>query len=269
MMTSVGCLVVVASLAAEPGRYKPPKPSPELGAATIQLVKAVENGDERISRRAMKALIALGPYAEAAVPALQRIVEEKAEQWDAIRALGAIGPAAKGAVPSLVRSLGRYRESDYAKDALIKIGPSAAAVPSLATLLMSDNGRHSVEKWSVRRNTIVVLGSYGAAAKPAIPLLINFLGDDQPEDQRVWQSAKQSLAELGDDAAPFLADALGDKTRKKDLRVRIAAILWGIRPQAKEVVWALRSAIKDEDEDVRVIAAAALKRIEAKSTHDP
>jgi HEAT repeat protein len=104
------------------------------------LLKALEDGDERVRRRAINVLSEFGVRASSPAALIAPLSEALRRDREAIgRAfaagtIGALGPAAAPAVPSLIEALGdRDRDvREAAAEALGKIGPAArAAVPAL------------------------------------------------------------------------------------------------------------------------------------------
>jgi HEAT repeat protein len=93
----------------------------------------------------------------------------------AIHALGAIGPQAEAAVPELADILTQDPEPKSRMEAalaLSKMRPaSAAAVPALAQALADKDLR-------VRMNAAIALTGLGAASRPAVPALITALKDE-------------------------------------------------------------------------------------------
>jgi len=144
------------------------------------------------------------------------------------------------------------------------------------------------EDKDVRSGAAEALGEIGPAAKPAVPALIEALGD---EDSRVPVFAA-ALVKIGADAVPALVVALKENKRQvrpwaasilarigPDARAAIPALVEALRDGRKEVRWgaahalggidpaaraatpALREALKDQDRDVRAAAASALGKV--------
>jgi tRNA A-37 threonylcarbamoyl transferase component Bud32 len=92
-------------------------------------------------------------------------------RWTATSGLGALGPKVVPALVEVIKDKKSALAVSRAADAVGIIGPEAkAAVPWLSQELKIDN---EVE-W---RSPIIALARIGPAAKPAIPALIDFLGD--------------------------------------------------------------------------------------------
>lgn len=109
-------------------------------AATAALIPVIEGNDLVARYFAVHAMVDYGPGAQAAVPALTRLVApgrpNDRTHYDAIRALRSIGPAAAPAAPALVALLDvpiNAPDSDTVLAALASIGPGAR--PALPALL--------------------------------------------------------------------------------------------------------------------------------------
>jgi len=109
---------------------------PAAQEAVPALTKALEDEEGLVRARAIGALGAIGPGAQA-VPALLRLLEDG--ELNAAWALEAIGPEASEAVPYLIRALAEDRHQRTraaAAKALGAIGPAAhEAVPALRKAL--------------------------------------------------------------------------------------------------------------------------------------
>lgn len=127
----------------------------------------------------------------------------------------------------------------------------------------------------VRAKAAMSLGELGGAAKVAVPALGTALAD-RNLDVRYW--AANALKKIGPEAKramPGLISALktfpggdpeleGPERYYPDVRSVAAEALGAIGPAAQEAIPALKEATKDKNADVRVAAAEALKKIEAK-----
>ncbi len=128
------------------------------------------------------------------------------------------------------------------------------AVPALARLLADPD-------LSVRLMAIQTLDNYGALAKDALPALMKAAAENDPEPRI---AAMEAMAAIGADqpraCLPTLIEAVEKST---DARVRrtAARVLGRFGPAAVDAVPALRRAIGDEDEEVRVNASDAILSI--------
>ena len=136
-----------------------------------------------------------------------------------------------------------------AAESLQQVG--RGAVPALITALDDQDGCQ-------RRRAACVLGAIGAAAKDAIPKLVQLLADSH-----VQSHAMQALAKIGRDATPALAVALGHP----DASVREAAAqtLGMLGTEAKEAIPRLSLALQDDESMVRIQAAYAIWRVQQQS----
>src|SRR4051794_36454095 len=104
-------LAVVAARAQGPADAGRPGPAQGeayyKGKPTSFWIKKLQDKDAAARREAVQALEAIGPEAEAAVPALLQALqdEDTAVRVGTLKAFGQIGPGAKAAVPALLHAL--------------------------------------------------------------------------------------------------------------------------------------------------------------------
>jgi hypothetical protein len=192
------------------------------GEAPDALVRALR--DRYADRRdaAATALIALGPAAAPAVPALARLFTE-ADDWQthrcAAKVLIALGPTAAGGAPDLVEALRRAQSArDLASfrllvDVLDHMGPAgeAAIAPALVGAL-TDGVEPVMFRFAADRAPRLA----GEPRQAAIRQLAAALSSEQPEFPPV---AANALAQFGSDAEPALGAfraALATAVDKKD-----------------------------------------------------
>jgi HEAT repeat protein len=136
--------------------------------------------------------------------------------------------------------------------ALLLAAPPGAPVGGVAELIGRLKDRDPV----VREEACHALASLGAAAKPAVPDLIDALGDDHLP---VYVAAGFALAEMGKDAVPALMQAA--RSRNTGVRAEAAYLLGRIGPDAIEAVPTLVEAMGGGDPEVREAAVTALGQI--------
>ncbi|MBN2474576.1 MAG: HEAT repeat domain-containing protein [Pirellulales bacterium] len=254
------------------------------------MIRALEN--RKATYWACLVLAEIGSDAEAAVPALEKLLQtdDRPEVCrEAILALAAIGPGAAGAVPSLIKVLD---EKEPINDgpvvyALGAIGPKAKAAEPIIRKLANDEASspflRTVSLWALARmnpddkelakevipRLIDALKApaprlRAAAARALIdldpdpevvrPLMKKAMDDASPE---MLNDVMHALSGLGEEAVPRLIGALG----AKEVRARAAAILARIGPPAKAAVPALIEALSDENAETRgeiLLALAAI-----------
>lgn len=116
----------------------------------------------------------------------------------------------------------------------------------------------SVQEHYERKAAADRIGDMGAAAKDAVPKLIEIVQSDPWSDVRY--EAASSLGDIGPDAKaaiPALISFLKDKDQGYD-RVAAPQAMVEIDPQSKEAVQALIEALNDEDPAIRQYSAMAL-----------
>ena len=140
-------------------------------------------GDEDVLARsaAAKKLVAAGAPA---VPAVVGLLSDPARAEKAIEVLGQMGAAAKEAVPALIEIFGDPTLGYPATVALLSIGPGA--VPALIAALTRPEAK--IRAGAAR--TLGEFGPYGAAAAPALQLLLS------DSNERVRKAAESALARL-------------------------------------------------------------------------
>jgi len=212
------------------------------------LTRDLKQRDSFVRWRAARALLKVGSYSRAAVPALIEALNiEDGDISDRARdALVTIGP---DAVPDLIEALTHRDSLTHSKaiEALVAIGPPA--VPSLIEALKDDDHY-------VRGTAIEALSQINPKPQSAIPALVELLND---VNRSVRLSAIEVLLQINptpQSAIPALINALNDGDRS----VRLSAIeaLKQIDPKPKAAVPILTEMLKDRDLSVRVGAARTL-----------
>lgn len=129
-------------------------------------------------------LIALGPDAKPAVPALMGLLTDKDAQvrYPAVFALRCLGPAASDALPSLITCL-KDPEFIVRDEAVLALGTihqqPDQVVPILVGVLdQAWNPQNSAILWL---DAMSALREFGTRAKPAVPRLLNLLGDEHED----------------------------------------------------------------------------------------
>jgi HEAT repeat protein len=235
--------------------------------------------------RPSDSLLASGAAHEQAVAILGTASTDKDLQvcLRSIAALGLIG--GDRVIPPLAAAVKRKEATVRKKavESLEKVGPkNKTVVPALMAALKEVDG-------DIRHYAIETLGGFGAEAKSAMPVLIETL-DDRDMDIRIQAvralvridpTAKEvvpalekllhdserdvrleALDALGRCGKPAVAPLLESlKDLDSNILVHAAESLGRIGPEAKEALPALSLLLKDDVEEVRNVAAAALKKI--------
>jgi HEAT repeat protein len=145
---------------------------PAFAADVEGLIKQLQDSDNDTRRAAAKALAEAGGDAKPATPALVGALKDKDKfvRRFAAQALGDIGAEPREAVPGLKKALedSQKEVQEAAATALGKMGGEAVA-PLAA--VVKDGDREP----EVRRKAVEALGMLGAAARPAIPALLEAL----------------------------------------------------------------------------------------------
>jgi HEAT repeat protein len=159
------------------------------------LCKLLESDEEAVRCDAARVLSMYGREAKAAVPALAAAVKDNkaAVRLAAIRALTCVGAEAGQAMPALLDALQskHYDTQVAAFQAVLQIGHKD--FPGLLKSLREINDKG---EWAV-----YLLPQFGAAAREAVPALVDALKDVDPT---IRQGAAVALGQLGPDAAPAI-----------------------------------------------------------------
>ena len=157
------------------------------------------------------AIRALGDTGPAAVPVLTGLLKEKDAQarWLAGQSLDKIGPEAQAAIPALTDVINDKDEKPHIRFVLVTVlrrfGAEAKVVlPALTDVLKSDNS------W-VRAHAAEVLGKIGPPAQAATPALTDLLKDKEGEVRAAAASALGQIGPGAKAAIPVLRESLWDK----------------------------------------------------------
>jgi HEAT repeat protein len=252
--------------AGSPGRGQAPAEARYKGKPAGHGIKKLEDADATARREAVVALAALGPKAEAAVPALLKALTDSDEEVrpGAIRALGRIGPAAaKAALPALTGLLAD-RDPDYRQAAILSLadlGREAQPVlPDLLQLYRAENNA------GIRAAICVAWGKIGTEDKEVLARLVEALKDyryvsNLPSDPRgipgtVRKAASNALTALGPAALPAVFDLL----QGSDLNLASDA-LGILADMGPEVLPRLIEKASDDQSKVRAACLRALGKM--------
>jgi HEAT repeat protein len=254
------------------------------------LINALDDGDENV--RAVGALFVseIGPAAKDAVSRLVRVMQTDKPfgNYRAARALGKIGPDAKAAIPALAAMLSNPDQAMIAEaaGALCKIDPQdQRPLPVLIALVKE--GRDA----TARATSAGVLGTLGAVAAPAIPVLKDALHDAATNVRVVAAIAYQKIDKRSDSAIKALIGMMMEKDQflagcavdaiaeakldtpealraLKDalpannaLSVHAAEALWKLKPKNEATFPALLKALDSSDLIARLSGMEVLGRM--------
>ncbi len=259
-----------------------------LGPEAVQLaddvVGLLESSNEESAARARDTLASIGltPHAHKELCSLIRH-KDAAPRLRCVQLIGALGARAAKAAGLLVLRLDDPMDSVRvaARDALAAMGFQSAAKDEFARML----NQARVER---RLAAIELLAAYGAAARPASPLLVDQLRSETPElreaaaralklvglDESCVRSIQQlahhpshamramalgllETCSVGPDSAGLLLTLMGD--RDVGVRERAAASL-ARHEIVPPMLPALRKLLRDERWEVRVSTLAMLER---------
>ena len=220
------------------------EPGPE--RAVPLLVSALASEDSNVVIRALHSLADRG---KDIVPAMiQALGDERTEYW-ALLVVQEVGADAADAVPAVTKLLGNKAEPELRLEAAMTLGrigeASASAVPTLIPML------EDTEK-GVRHAVVFALGKIGPAAKPAVPELRDNLDSDDTFSRTVsaWALARiyPDKPLVKERAAIFLVEMLKDD--EQAVRQIAAKALLDLDPGPEIMVPAFAGLIEHPDEDV-------------------
>jgi HEAT repeat protein len=229
-------------------------------------VERLQNDSENDQPKAAAAIVAFGPDAEPAIPALLQMLDDRSGEFRSLvgSVLCQLGPDAKTATPGLVRLLQekKARNPEMVVKILGRIGPDAAdALPVLVKAL---------ENRSLCDAAVQAICAQGPSAKDAIPAIRQAIRDAEAhEEGGTCRSFAlfEPLTKLGSDAVPLLVEFLEDKD--VSFQLCSAHALGRMGAGAKAAVPALMKALKSDAPAVRGEAAQALWKIEQSTAGVP
>lgn len=170
-------------------------------------------------------------------------LERLAQESTAAQASSVLNEMGPEAIPALIAALHTRRSP--VRDSF----HAAAARVNLAA-------PRSYDAPNVRATSAYLLGQLREAGRPAVPDLVQCLGD---EDPMVRYRSIRALSKIGMVAAPDLAEALRD--REPVVRYGAAKALGGMGNEARYSAGALMNALNDPQANVREAAFQALAQI--------
>lgn len=219
--------------------------------AAPQLITLLKDDDPLVRRQVVKTLVAIRPGPKVMIPLFIKLMHDS-DPGVQMRVLNAVSMAGEAAVPGLIEALNNDEVAYWACVVLRGIGPPAkAAVPALAEKLKDPRP-------DIRLAAVLALGAMKEAALPVVPQIAAALGD---EDART--AATFVLGELG--SIPADAQKTIRSSAKSEDRFLSTVSLWALARVHPEDIDLRRQAtvqlvarLKDEDPQVRVVAAQAL-----------
>ena len=246
------------------------------------LAVALNSPDVRVARAATAAMVRTDPE-RVSVAALSDAIKDDDIRETVISALEARGPSARAAIPALEKAL---NDPDHivtrlrTASALAKIDPKGEAAPrALIELLPNEDyyrtaqqllrqldpsGSHLIialgdQRQEIRRHAIYSLRNIGVASE-AIPSLIDAMIDAlKHPDAEVRRVAAVILARYDVEARSTSALALALKD--KSVRSEAAEALAAHAPASRAAIPDLLDALEDKDPSVRRKVAIALGRM--------
>ena len=226
-----------------------------VGAETvIQIVEICNSDSKLVGRDAFSALEVLGAKATRSIPFLAGVLLEQNGNtnrcYSAGRALAAMGPAAEPAMPTLLEALRSPRPITrvMAVRVLGSIGPKAAvAVPALFDMAIDDKGTAS---WLLQVD-VEAMRSLPKVGAPAVPFLCEALTSENDRHREVAAYVLYRMTIESPDSAMRAKSSLKEVMRDKSAIVRVYSALayWNLSREVEEVRPVLLSVISKFVED--------------------
>lgn len=228
-------------------------------AVLDEILRSQQGNDPDDVELRWKAAELLGKVGPDAKPYSQTLLNALNDPDPHVRTVAAaslpkVDAPADAAVPALTKLMDRDLNVRVAR-ALSEYGPDAApALPALMKIL-SDKKLDSELRWNAART----IGKMHEKGAPAIPVLIEALRDETPT---VREHAAEHLGDIGPDAREA-ADDLMAVLSDSYWRVRrdAARSLGQIGESSPELMAALRKLLEDENENVRNAAQRAIEAL--------
>lgn len=230
------------------------------------LIRALDDPESRVRKRAAQAMTAYRKNAEEAVPVLIRGLsdpEPVVRAWMAM-ALAAIDPPAEPVIPALTKAL---QDQDcevriQAARALAKIGNDKVPMLSRADLEQLIGGLKDTSEYE-RRRSAEALGVIGPAAGEAAAALTEALLDEDCE-VRVWAAGALCKIDWEDETTTPMEELLQAlRAPDEEVRKSSAMALASLGSAGSAAVLALTEALLDKSCEVRFLVARALFEIGA------
>ena len=223
--------------------------------AVPALIEYVRIPANQFRQSAINALGNIGLAASNAVPYIMPCLDEDDQhlQGTSIYALGRIGPPARRAIPAIRALLTDEPNRFLAANALWRI--NSAYVPlALSVFIEMLNQR------SLRGDILALaLDEMGPPAKQALPALARLLDEQDPQ---VRLAAAKAFWHIDPDHVSRAVPVLGILAEELFWqRVSAIKLLGEIGPAARAALPQLQTCLKDEDEEVRAVAAQAVRTI--------
>jgi HEAT repeat protein len=227
--------------------------------------------DEHVRLAGLRAVKGPWPGAEALVPAIVPILEDRepALEYEALKAAGTIRAAGAVRAFRFRLSSGNAVWRSLIAGRLADIGPAAAeAVPDLAARLADpakpvkmQAARALAEIGPAAAASAfgdVAMALLGRVGRPAVPVLIGLLGGESYEGRR---EAADALGEIGPDAAEAVPVLKRKAVGRGHLAVRAAAALIRIGRPAGEWMGTVTLGLRDRPRELAGFSDGALKSL--------
>jgi len=166
----------------------------EAKGAIPALLSGLLNTNQGIRECSVGALGAIHSQSELVVPQIMKCLNDPASpvRYQALVALERYGPEAKEAIPALLELL-QDRSNPFQGAAVYALCSIRAEPERVVPTLVDYFTTHSDPDWGLRVAGAEAFGSFGSAAKPAVPTLVRFANDTSPEVRKAAACALQKI----------------------------------------------------------------------------
>jgi len=247
---------------------------PEFAKRAVPGLSAIlKDSDAEARTAAADALAKLGSDAKDAATDLLTLIDDpnKSARQAGIFALGRIAPEnASFVAAALLKRFDEEKERDIRREIIVSLkligDKSESTVAALAKALADPED-------DVKAAVAACLGTFGAAARPAVEPLLKLARESKDKGLRI-DALRAFGSALGPALKERLKDVIGIMESDVDFEVRLVAVeelgsLGMELKDDKETMAALRKRLSDPQVKVREAAAVAIRRIEKKPDPKP
>jgi len=208
-------------------------------------------------------LIALGPDAKSAVPALIALLDDPDDRvrYLSVFAIRCLGPVAHEALPRVIKSL-NDPEFTVQDDAVAALGTIRADPEHVVPILLDFLAKNPSDQ-ILRQDTMVALGQFGTNADSAVPVLLVCLRDP---DSNMRNTATRALGDIHSQPGLVVIALANNLAFEREKSVNnfynTLAALDQYGPAARSAVPILLQFAGDADPDVHRFVISLLKKID-------
>jgi HEAT repeat protein len=233
------------------------------------LVRAMDDTDLMVQRRAVGIMWAMGSHGDVAIPKLVEMIEapdtDEQLKWLALKCLGMIGPKAHKTIPVLLRVLesGKTMHRQGAADSLALLGKGdKRVVPALVRVL---NSPAPAQLYGNAAGALGILAQDPGLAIPALVSLVRGLkgkGEVKNDPRYAAVTALGRFGEKGGPCVPLLIELATEDESASDLQTFAIYSLGEIGPAAGDAIPTLQKLLLSNNPLFQREAGRALAKIQ-------